>query len=155
MARHRVVITAGCVRCGGQHGKPTAAVAGASTAPLAVDISHADGVTVAGASFATALGIDIEADRDEVPEGLSLLDPSVFTGPTAHVRDWTRVEAVLKADGRGLTVDPGSVRLDRSGDRLKAVIRDSEHRYTVIDPPIIQGYAVSIAFRGNPRASDR
>ena len=111
-ASHGDPVTVGrrCGRCGAaDHGRPL--VIGA---PVLASISYAGDlvvVAVADASRFLALGIDAErTDRDRADSLRGLLAPD----RTTSLRRWTRVEAVLKADGRGLSVEPGRVRIERS-----------------------------------------
>jgi len=102
-----------CPRCGGPHGPVR--VAGA---PFLASVSYAGGTAVAGvvpAAVASAFGIDAEPDRDAA-------DLAGVLGPAASVRDWTRVEAALKADGRGLRVDPARVRVAEAAGGWSAVV---------------------------------
>jgi 4'-phosphopantetheinyl transferase len=108
-----------CPFCGGPHGPlrvhGVAARAGvAYTADLAV-------VAVADASSARAIGVDAEA-VDAAPAGGSSASPGStpalerVLAPGAGIREWTRIEAVLKADGRGLRLDPAAVAVSASAD---------------------------------------
>lgn len=99
-----------CDRCGSaDHGRPH--VVGA---PVLASISYAGDlvvVAVAEASHVLAVGIDAERtgrDRAERLRGV------IVPGRPTSLRRWTRVEAVLKADGRGLAVEPARVRIERS-----------------------------------------
>lgn len=93
-----ITVTAACPDCGLEHGQPR--VDG-----LFVSLSHAGAVTVAAASADAAVGIDIEP-RAVSPERRAAIRDVAGGDDLAH---WTRVEAVLKADGRGLRVDPRAV----------------------------------------------
>jgi len=98
-----------CPRCGADDHGPLRAV----SAPVVVSVSYSGpfvAVAAAPSSAATALGIDIELGAaDAALDGLATLfapaDP-----PTR--REWTAIEAAVKADGRGLNVSPERVRLD-------------------------------------------
>jgi len=61
------------------------------------------------------------------------------------IRRWVRAEAVLKADGRGLRVDPAHVRFD--GDRARLPDRADEFR--LVDRRI-DGCLVSVAVASRP-----
>lgn len=90
-----------CARCGGAHGRLR--VAGADAA---VSVSYAEGwAFVATARGAARLGLDA------VPASAPDLERVL---PGADARTWARVEAVLKADGRGLAVDPACVRVEEA-----------------------------------------
>ncbi|MCP2637571.1 chemotaxis protein CheY [Microbacterium sp. HD4P20] len=103
-----------CTRCGGPHGaimvEGAPSVAGVSYAGdlAVVAVAHrADGVS--------AIGIDAELDLDPRRDAAGLR--GVLGGDRdVSVREWTRVEAALKADGRGLRVDPALVRVDGDPD---------------------------------------
>lgn len=90
-----------CPFCGGPHGPVTL-----PASPWVASVAYAAGyavVAVAPAAVAVALGVDAVADA-----GIRL---DRVLGPAATPRDWARMEAALKADGRGLRVDPGAVRV--------------------------------------------
>ena len=111
-ASHGAPVTVGrrCQRCGAaDHGRPV--VVGA---PVLASVSYAGDlavVAVAEASRVLALGIDAEQTERGHAENLRGV---IAPGRTTSLRRWTRVEAVLKADGRGLSVEPGRVRIERS-----------------------------------------
>ena len=58
--------------------------------------------------------IDAELETDPVRDAAGL-NGILGARSGVRVRDWVRVEAALKADGRGLRVDPGSSRHRTSG----------------------------------------
>lgn len=96
-----------CEQCGGDHGRPR--VAGA---PFAVNVSYAGDMVVAAAvpmDLASTVGIDIERrtadDAAPMTELTRLFAPRTPPG----LRDWTEIEAVVKADGRGLRIPPSEV----------------------------------------------
>lgn len=92
-----------CERCGHDHAAPR-------SAGFALSVSHADDlVVVAASATATAVGVDLETDAaGERVSGLRDLLPGVEAPDLAA---WTRVEAAVKADGRGLAIDLDAVRL--------------------------------------------
>jgi phosphopantetheinyl transferase len=81
-----LVLTQRCERCGGPHGRPIVEVDG-GRGPH-VSISHAGALGIV-AIAPTAVGVDVEPDRDDLA-----------------VEEWVRTEAVAKATGRGLDDAP-------------------------------------------------
>ncbi|MDM4762152.1 hypothetical protein QT381_03920 [Galbitalea sp. SE-J8] len=95
-----------CALCGsGDHGRPV-------VADGFVSLTRALGRVFVARSD-RPVGVDAEpiAAGDERVRAIGRL-----TGVWS-AEHWTRVEAVLKADGRGLAVDPGRVRVE--GDRAE------------------------------------
>ncbi|NHI16468.1 hypothetical protein [Microbacterium excoecariae] len=139
-------LTSRCARCGGDHGAPRAAHAAA-----ALSVSYARGLVVAAAAPARvgALGVDAERLAD-------FPDPSALAAlfaPAAppDARGWTRIEAVLKADGRGLRAGPERVRLTGPATAsplpraVRARVPGAPEAAHVTDIDAIPGYAVAIA----------
>jgi 4'-phosphopantetheinyl transferase len=94
-----------CPRCGGPHGPVSVAGVDARAS-----VTYAAGLAIVAAvpsEEADAVGVDAEAlaDGRRDVEGLD----GALGRRGATIRDWTRVEAALKADGRGLRVDPSLV----------------------------------------------
>jgi len=122
----RAVIDAICSDCGGPHGAPVV-----RDSELRVTLSRcAEAVVVAGMR-GRAIGIDVElAGADAAGVG--------------SIARWTSVEAVLKADGRGLRVDPDAVTID--GDI--AEISGSVIRYRIetieLDPRLEVRIAIEL-----------
>jgi 4'-phosphopantetheinyl transferase len=131
--------TAPCAACGGDHGP--VAVRGV---PALVSLSHADGLVVgavAATARATRLGVDVEAAR---PDPVRDADLGRLLGVPAAgaLRRWTEVEAVLKAGGHGLRVDPGLLRFGAGTARVEGVART--YRLAAVEGPA--GYLVSLAW---------
>ncbi|WP_457099274.1 chemotaxis protein CheY [Microbacterium sp. P5_E9] len=104
-----------CPRCGGPHGPVR--VAGADAL---ASVSYAGPVAVVGVADGAlfdAFGIDAEREHETARDAAGLR--GILGQDRTSLRDWTRVEAALKADGRGLRVEPAEVtvreREDQSG----------------------------------------
>jgi 4'-phosphopantetheinyl transferase len=128
-----------CRKCGLRH-----AGTELEGVPARASVSYAAGLVVAAVaptSRVCRLGVDVEpaiADSTRVEDLRRLLGAS--TEPV--VRRWTRVEAVLKADGRGLLIDPGAVWLRRGG----AWIAGEQASYVVAEVGGPPGYLISLAW---------
>ncbi|WP_125131419.1 chemotaxis protein CheY [Microbacterium sp. 10M-3C3] len=124
-----------CSRCGGDHGRPVLRGGGP-----ALSIAYAGGyAVVAVAAEASAVGIDAEPERSDDLN----LDRVLRAG--AGLRDWVRVEAVLKADGRALRIDPGAVRITEEEDRWCARFPRRAGSITGWDAAGPPGMLVSVA----------
>lgn len=125
-----------CLVCGGPHGRPRL-----PHAPVHASIAYADPwvvVAVARAEDAAAIGIDAE------PDGATLDLAALFApADPPDLRGWTAIEAVLKADGRGLMVPPDEVRLLPGG---RASGPDGT-AYLVLPVVAAPGMVVSLALR--------
>lgn len=99
-----VLLDSACARCGSDHAAPR-------TPGFTLSVSHAaDLVVVAVAPGAGTLGVDIEQDAAaERTSDLGRLFPS---SAAPDLAGWTRIEAVIKADGRGIGIDPREVLLE-------------------------------------------
>jgi 4'-phosphopantetheinyl transferase len=108
-----------CPRCGGPHGpvriQGARAVASVTYAGGRAVVAVCEGADAAGVA---AVGIDAEPVADERRDAAGLT--GVLGAGEASVRSWTRVEAALKADGRGLRVDPASVTVEEGPDGWRA-----------------------------------
>jgi len=116
-----VVVGRRCLTCGSTaHGQPV-------TDGASVSLSHTRGLVVAVASTAGPVGVDAEPVTDTVfagfddvalaPDEARALAPADATG---RLRAWVRKEAVLKACGWGLSIDPRHVVLASDGRVIDA-----------------------------------
>ena len=145
-----VTVTAVCVRCGAEHGRPELQWPDAAGPPPNVTLASCSGLVVAAlAPPGVPVGVDVEPRRASLGrEPMRRADLAmVLGGPSrSAVRRWVRAEAVLKADGRGLRVDPGAVvvrgRLARVGGEPTP--------YRIVDRRIA-GCLVSVAVGPVPR----
>jgi len=117
-APDEVVLDAACPDCGKQDGRVTA-----PDTDFHVSISHSADVAVVAVAD-VPIGIDIEGDPS--PEALAAIGAVAGEASITH---WTRVEAVLKADGRGLRVDPKRIHFDAD----LAWIDDAPERYRLTE----------------------
>lgn len=147
-----------CSRCGGPHGRVRVAAGDAADdVALAVSVSYAAEWAIIGvAGTSAAFAIDAEPRL----LGRAALDRLRATlGDTrADAASWTRVESALKADGRGLLVDPADVRLSLDGDGWVARIPGRPESLRVEEwrngpPGVIVSVATAMA--GAAAASDR
>lgn len=138
-----------CPLCGGDHGRIR--VEGVDAA---VSVSYLPGWTVVAVTREYGrIGVDA------VPTDAAGLE-RVLPGET-DARDWARVEAVLKADGRGLAVDPAQVVVEESADGWRAWIVEhpddrnstAEWRGWDLDGP--EGVVAALAVDGPAEARRR
>ncbi|WEK62190.1 MAG: hypothetical protein P0Y60_05400 [Candidatus Microbacterium colombiense] len=98
-----VALDSTCVRCGDHHAVPR-------TAGFVISVSHAGDLVVVGVAKGSALlGVDVEAAAAD--SRVAELGPMFAPRPAPDLAEWTRIEASIKADGRGVSIDPGAVRL--------------------------------------------
>ena len=136
-------ITNVCDRCGGPHGRVRVEQAG-----VQASVAYAGGwalVCVAPDTDAAAIGIDAEPESDERRDAAGLTG-IVRPGEITSAREWTRIEAVLKADGRGLRVPPSDVALTGSGPRWSAAVAGSDREFVGTDAAGPPGILVSVVF---------
>lgn len=113
------------------HGRPVA------DAPVALSVSYAGSMVAAAAvrlEDAASVGIDIEPAERETGDLRGLFSPA----PAPDIAGWTRIEAVLKADGRGIRIEPSSVVID--GTRA---VHPGPYEVVTIGGPV--GFVVSCA----------
>lgn len=115
---HEVRLAVLCGRCGShRHGKPYVLPIRDVVAPQ-VSLSRAEGVAIVAVTHAGPVGVDIErTDALSFPGFDTVaLHPDERAG---DIRDrattWVRKEALLKATGDGLLVDPRTIHLSDPG----------------------------------------
>lgn len=131
-----VPLIAVCPDCGGPHGRP---IIEGST--LQVGLSRCAAGIVAVAAWDRPIGVDVESmsDADRRRDAIRRV------GGGEGLEHWTRVEATLKADGRGLRVDPREVRVETEGAELIAAVSDRPTRYRIVEPDVGPAMQLSIA----------
>ncbi|WP_062378131.1 4'-phosphopantetheinyl transferase family protein [Demequina pelophila] len=136
-----------CHSCGSRdHGAPFAAFEGESAVPH-LSISRAPGVVIAAACVRAPVGVDVEAagtplDPRLADVALAAAERPRTTAPGDLLRAWVRKEALLKATGAGLAVDPATVELH--GTR---VARGPAGPWELQDVDLSPGLVVSVAVR--------
>jgi 4'-phosphopantetheinyl transferase len=123
---------------------------------LDFNISHTAGLVACAVAWEVRIGIDVEykspVDLNEfrrvfTPAEYALLQQE--TVPTGlFYRLWTRKEAVMKADGRGLSLDPASF------DALGMACVVGETPYTTVEEPVGPAHSAHLAM-AEPRPVHR
>jgi 4'-phosphopantetheinyl transferase len=126
-------VSATCPDCGGPHGAPR--ILGAN---VFVSLAHCAAIVVAVASIRGPVGVDVEARAEVSTDRIAAIE--ALTGERSLQR-WTRTEAILKADGRGLRVDPAELIFDGDTGR----VRGTEARYRLSEPIVSPDVALSVA----------
>ena len=125
-----VRLTYHCPRCGRSHGRPVV-VAPPAAVRWHVSLSHSGRQVIVAASDAGPVGVDVETTAGTVFEGfdgVALTNAEAaevqHCAPAARAKAravyWARKEAVLKATGFGLAVDPAA--LEVSAPHLPAAL---------------------------------
>ncbi|MDM4718647.1 4'-phosphopantetheinyl transferase superfamily protein [Micromonospora sp. WMMA1363] len=153
-----------CKGCGGPHGKPTL---WSPAAPARFSVSHSGRWCVIAVARGTEVGVDVERiglRRDTIPlralaseERKALVSHDEADRLPVFVRYWTRKEALLKATGDGLMVDPAAIMVTRP-DQPAGLLRwaaepappATPHLADLAAPP---GYAAALASLGRPLAA--
>ena len=144
-----VRIVARCARCGAEHGRPRIAWPDPAGPAWSASLSSCPELVIAVVAPAgIAVGVDVEPGRAAGPRSRETERRGAVVGligaPSGTaIRRWVRTEAVLKADGRGLRVEPGLVRFDGTAARLD----DRPQEFRLIDRRI-DGCLVSAAAAG-------
>ena len=148
----RLPIGRRCARCGGGgHGQPYV-----DGDPVHLSLSRAPGLVVAAVSTAGPVGVDAEPAGSARFPGFE----EVAAHPQEDGRDptvtWVRKEALLKATGWGLAIDPRGVRLE-DGPRLVSwdARLPAPDRCWLEDLPLTEGYVGAVAVIRPTQAVDR
>lgn len=133
---------------------------------LHFNLSHAADLALVGVSRCGPIGVDVEEIHSsatvESVRGLVLSPPEqellrALSAATRRERFtwlWTRKEAYIKADGRGLQLELGRIDVATSGDRV--LLREQGRdgwlpcpRWTLRSVPVDPGYAAAVAAEGS------
>lgn len=131
---------------------------------LAFNLSHADDVVLVAVTRGGSVGADIEPMPPS--EVVTIVSPLVFSDPERErlrrlsevdrraefARLWTRKEAVIKADGRGMGLALADIDVSTS-DRARFFDRGSEEwsefpSWAVQTIEVAPGYAAAVAVEG-------
>lgn len=147
-----------CRRCGSrEHGKPE--LAGALAAGWHVSVSTTDGRVAAAVSDEGPVGVDVEsveaAGRPETADAaLHPAERGLVTAPRDLAVTWSRKEALLKATGDGLALDPRRVLLSLPShepqvrvwpDRPTDPVTDAVPGFVLRDVDAGPGYVAAVA----------
>lgn len=143
-----IVLVHECPRCGSAaHGRPSLLATRAVRHPAFVSLARAGDMSVAAITDAGPVGVDIEAERAADFAGFEdvALHASERTTTSGDLtRVWVRKEALLKAYGLGLAVDPRELGLDEDG----LAMWDSRHRSpggAWLRDLAVPGHAIAVA----------
>ncbi len=144
-----------CVTCAStEHGIPSWTDDG-HPVPF-VSLSRAGDITVVAVSDVGPVGVDVEADGTAEFVGFDAvaLHPAETVDQGGRTVIWVRKEALLKATGHGLTVEPSRIRLS-APDAAPELIEwggpggaPSAWLYDVVDVP---GHVVAVSVLGPQR----
>jgi 4'-phosphopantetheinyl transferase len=120
----RIVLGHACPRCGSdEHGRPYLLPTATLRRPANVSLARAGDLSVVALSDTGAVGVDLEPDGAADFPGFDDVARHADERGTDATIVWVRTEALLKAHGLGLAVDPRDVGIDADG----SVTWDSPH----------------------------
>jgi len=133
-----------CPWCGsGAHGRPV--LAGSPHAHLS--LARAGELTVVATCDRAPIGIDVEREDAAASAG-TLLHPREVAGDTlGRTVTWVRTEALLKATGHGLRLDPTTVRISDPGAPPELLVwpESPAPEVWLCDVAIAPGYVAAVA----------
>lgn len=115
----RVVLGHTCPRCGSDdHGRPLLLPTSSLRTPAQVSLARAGALSIAAVTDAGSVGVDVEVAGAAAFDGFAEVALHVTeraVDASAATAAWVRKEALLKAAGVGLAVDPREVRIEADG----------------------------------------
>jgi len=147
----------------GVHGKP--ALAESLRAPrLRFNMSHSAGLACYAIGADGEVGVDVEQVRpvdvlDIAPQFFSATEVALLRSLPAEPRRqrffllWTALEAVLKATGGGLTMDPRQIGLESQSKPMVATVADGGQvsRWAVQRLDLVPDYRAALATEGRAK----
>jgi 4'-phosphopantetheinyl transferase len=116
------------------------------------NLSHADDLAVVAVSREAEIGVDVEAiqpnfNSSEMTRCFTVAELAQMREGSASVffKFWTRKEAVLKAEGTGLSIGLTNIDVSRAPNELVKVETDSGRLWRVNDLEAADGYAGALA----------
>lgn len=149
-----------CPRCGRAHGRPTVVDPPPATR-WSVSLATAGAYAVAAATLAGPVGVDVEHDGATAFNGFD--DVALSRPEREEIRDladdaqrarartiiWVRKEALLKALGTGLNVDPRAVRLSSPSATPTVLTAPADlvvpHAVRMSDVPFVHDHSLAVA----------
>lgn len=157
-----------CERCGRAHGR----VEVAHPRGFSVSLSYGEGIVGVAVSMHGSIGLDVEAGSARAKSKYLIdaltaieipyqLEDGASSDDLEVVRAWVRWEAVAKACGEGLLLDPATVkwlsqasdealaRVDQLSERSVTALykRKEAETYRVLDVPAPHGHVSALALR--------
>lgn len=148
-------------------GKPAVILSG--DVPLSFNTSHCDGLTAVAVALNTniPIGVDVERLDRSVPEALwqrclslnelnwiASLTPSLRMAQ--FMRLWTCKEAIMKATGLGLRIDPSQIELDSADFNVCSAPSElgDVHQYHVVHRTVLRTFSLSVCIIGEKPNED-
>jgi 4'-phosphopantetheinyl transferase len=146
----------------GEAGKPLLSLSNAGAPEVQFNISHSSGYGAFAVARGRSVGVDIEQVRRDYEseriaeryfsarevEELRGLPPE--QRPEGFFNCWTRKEAYIKADGRGLQIRLDTFDVTLAPGKPAAFLRGVADRWHLACPASPRGYALALVYNGPP-----
>ncbi|HET7902311.1 MAG TPA: hypothetical protein VFL59_14095 [Candidatus Nanopelagicales bacterium] len=151
-----IVLEHDCGRCGSsEHGRPRILPSPSVRVPASVSLARSGDVSVVAVTDAGDVGVDAELldaaefpGFDDVVLGVGEMDDHALD----RTRVWVRTEALLKACGTGLSLDPREIAIDDHG-RVTSTVAGLPASVRLLDLELL-GRAVSVVVVAAERVDD-